>query len=96
MLAVADAFTTDGVSLHLGMQKPKAPSSLPSSSVHYIDALKAAMRSADDLHVTLHASPDDDALNIYVQPLPPHRLHAKALHKRVVQGPFGTVGVDEH
>ena len=51
MLAVADAFTTDGVSLHLGMQKPKAPSSQPSSSVHYIDALKAAMRSADDLHV---------------------------------------------
>ena len=58
----AHAFTTDGVSLHLGMEKtPKAataPSPSPSPSfprrgVHTIDALKAAMRSssADDLHV---------------------------------------------
>lgn len=53
----AFTFTTDGVSLHLGMEKPPvatAPSprmSLPKRGVHSIDALKAAMRSADDLHV---------------------------------------------
>lgn len=53
----AFAFTTDGVSLHLGMEKPAvatAPlptTSFPKRGVHSIDALKAAMRSADDLHV---------------------------------------------
>ena len=36
-------------------------------------AREAALRflPGDELHVTLHVSPDDEALNIYVQPMPP-------------------------
>jgi len=53
----AFAFTTDGVSLHLNMEKPPknaAPPQLPQlprRGIHSIDALKAAARAADDLHV---------------------------------------------
>lgn len=57
------AFTTDGVSLHLNMEKPskgnstKAPkgtkpvSRMPTRGIHSIDTLKAVMRSVTDLHV---------------------------------------------
>ena len=51
----AFAFTTDGVSLHLNMERSptgvSTTASFPRRGVHAIDALKAAMRSADDLHV---------------------------------------------
>ena len=54
----AFAFTTDGVSLHLNMEQPPIaaappppPPRLPRRGVHSIDALKAAARAADDLHV---------------------------------------------
>ena len=57
----AFAFTTDGVSLHLNMEKPPKhaaaapppppPPRLPRRGVHSIDALKAAARAAEDLHV---------------------------------------------
>ena len=59
----AFAFTTDGVSLHLNMERPpqapppkvakaaKQPPQLPTRGIHSIDALKAVMRKADELHV---------------------------------------------
>lgn len=51
----AFAFTTDGVSLHLNMERSptgvSTTASFPRRGVHAIDALKAAMRNADDLHV---------------------------------------------
>ena len=53
----AFAFTTDGMSLHLNMEKPPkgaaatASLSMPTRGVHSIDAIKAYARSADDLHV---------------------------------------------
>ena len=51
----AFAFTTDGESLHLNMKKPliaaAPPPRLQRRGIHSIDALKAAARAADDLHV---------------------------------------------
>ena len=51
----AFAFTTDGASLHLNMERSpigaSTTASFPRRGVHAIDALKAAMRSADDLHI---------------------------------------------
>jgi hypothetical protein len=51
----AFAFTTDGYSLHLNMERSptgvSTTASFPRRGVHAIDALKAAMRSAGDLHV---------------------------------------------
>ena len=59
----AFAFTTDGYSLHLHMERPSASLEtkkktipvplrhMPRRGIHSIDALKAAARSADDLHV---------------------------------------------
>ena len=51
----AFSFTTDGMSLHLNMEKPPkaAPTSapMPTRGIHSVDALKAAARAAEDLHV---------------------------------------------
>ena len=56
----AFGFTTDGYSLHLNMEKPGASKKkgapaplrhMPRRGLHSIDALKAVMRSPDDLHV---------------------------------------------